>query len=333
MSPIPDGPLADTKIADLKLTGSPLLNYNSRGSGLPHAGHDFALEKVSLSYGHVITGGCTFAIGRKDIPIQISKIGYIDRLRWISQRYVVFWDVDDKRGWMLNGSNALLHLLRGSLEHSRTDSFCSQFLFDFSKLKQGPAIDVLVDQEHRRLPVSPSKEETYTETTISSLGTTETVTKTKTTITMLGNKVEELYEYLEKMIDHKSQVENPRCYNTKVRLRRHLEGWDFRDLSAGRDPFYLRVATLPASPFSWVEMTRAAQAITVFGKRFGELVTPSMGSTKFACPSWRSVPTGKYYLCASLADIQNIIDDTGGDIAGNTILVGPKLAWVNPSRT
>jgi hypothetical protein len=299
---------------------------------LPHAGHDFALEKVSLSCGQIITGGCTFGIGRKDIPIHISKVGYIDRLRWISQKYVVFWDVDDKRGWMVNGSNALLHLLRGSLEHSRTDKFRSQFLFDFSKLKEGSAIDILVDQGHRRLPVYPAKEETYTETTTSSLGTIETVTKTKTTVTTLGDKVEELYEYLEKMIDHKSQVENPKGCNAKVRLRRHLEGWDFRDLTASRDPFHLRVATLPTSAFSWVELTRAAQTITIFGKRFGELVTPSIGSTKVTCPSWRSVPTGKHYLCASLADIQSIIDDAGGDIVGNPVLVGPKLVWVNPSR-
>ncbi|KAK4145502.1 uncharacterized protein C8A04DRAFT_10591 [Dichotomopilus funicola] len=313
--------------------GSPLLNYNIRGSGLPHAGHDFALEKMSLSCGQIITGGCTFGIGRKDVPIHISKVGYIDRLRWISQKHVVFWDVDDKRGWMVNGSNALLHLLRGSLEHSRTDRFCSQFLFDFSKLKQGSAIDVLVHQGHRRLPVYPAKEETYTETSTSSLGTIETVTKTKTTVTTLGDRVDELYEYLEKMVDHKSQVENPKGYNAKVRLRRHLEGWDFRDLAASRDPFHLRVATLPTSAFSWVELTRVAQTITIFGKRFGELVTLSIGSTKVACPSWRSVPTGKHYLCVSLADIQSIVDDAGGDIEGSPALIGPKLAWVNTSRT
>ncbi|KAK1759673.1 hypothetical protein QBC47DRAFT_398481 [Echria macrotheca] len=313
--------------------GSPLLNYDIRGSGLPHAGRDVGLEKFTLTGGLFVTGGLTATPGQKDTPIHISKNGYIDKLRWISQKYVVFWDVEDKRGWMVNGSDALLHLLRGSLEHSRTDKFSSQFLFDFSKLREGPAIKVLVDQENRRLPVYQANEKTYTEKTTLSSGKTDTVTKTITPMTTFGDKVEELYEYLEKMIDHKCQIENPTVFRAKIRFRRHLEGWDFKDFATGRDPSHLRVATLPSNAFSWVELTRVARAITIFGKQFGELVVPSIGSSKTACPNWRSVPTGKHYLCVCLADIRNIIEDAGGDIACTPVLVSPKLAWLNPSKT
>ena len=35
----------------------------------------------------------------------------------------MLWDVDDQRGWLINGSSALLHLLRASLEFNKTDEF------------------------------------------------------------------------------------------------------------------------------------------------------------------------------------------------------------------
>jgi hypothetical protein len=304
--------------------------------GLPLASRDFALEKVSLSCGQILTGGCTFGIGKKDTPIHISKAGYIDKLRWISQKYVVFWDETDKRGWMVDGSNALLHLLRGSLELSRTDKFCSQFLFDFAKLKDrdslkhDSAIDVLLDPHHRRLPVYPAKEETHSETVTTTGGAIETVTKTKTTYKTLEDTVEELYGCLEKMIDHKAQLENPKGLNAKVRLRRYLEGWDFRDVVEHRDPFHLRVATLPGSAFSWVELTRSAQVVTLFGRGFGELLTPAAESNRAGCPVWRSVPRNKHYLCVSLANLQEIINDYGGDSIKHGISITPGLAWVNP---
>lgn len=232
---------------------------------------------------------------------------------------------------MIDGGTALHHLLRGSLEHSRTDIFRSEFLFDFSKLKDGLAIEVLLNPEHRRLLLYPSKEETHTETITGADGETKTETKTKTTYTTLGNKVEELYTFLERMIEHKSQIENTKGLDAKVRLRRHLEGWDFSDLTTNHDPSHLRVATLPASAFSWVELTRVAQAVTLFGKGFGELLSPTTDSARTKCSSWKSVPTGKHYLCVRLTDLENIVDDAGGDISADPVHITPDLAWINPS--
>ncbi|KAK3990798.1 hypothetical protein QBC44DRAFT_368771 [Cladorrhinum sp. PSN332] len=332
--------------------GSPRANYSIRQTGLPRAGREFALEKVSFSCGQFLTGGCTFGIGRKDTPIHISKASYIDKLRWISQKYTVLWDEEDKRGWMLNGATTLLHLLRGSLEHSRTDKFKSQFIFDFSKLKDSSvplrpdsAIDVLVNPDNRRLPLYPAKEETYTEISTTADGTSSTtVTKTKTTYKTLENKVEELYECLEKVIEHKAQTENPKGLSVKSapRLRRHLEGWEFHDMATGRDPIYLKVATLPASAFSWVEFTRATQVVTLFGRGFGYLITPTessnpVGTGTYRCAQnpWNKVPRDKHYLCVSVPDLQEIIEDSEGsvDLSAAAVTIAPGLSWTNPSKT
>lgn len=106
-------------------------NYNIRSSRLPNPGREFALDKVSFSVGQIVTGGCQFSIGRKDALVNISKqdYGYLAKLQWIEQRYVVLWDEEDKCGWLVKGTSALLHLLRASLEHCRKDKFSSGFLF------------------------------------------------------------------------------------------------------------------------------------------------------------------------------------------------------------
>ncbi|KAK3321777.1 hypothetical protein B0H66DRAFT_531143 [Apodospora peruviana] len=194
-------------------------------------------------------------------------------------------------------------------------SRCHVFLFDFSKLKDGSAIEVLLNPDHLRLLLYPSREETHTETITGADGDAKTETKTITSYTTLGNKVEGLCTYLDRMIDHKSQIEHTEEFNSKVR----------------HDPSHLRMATLPANAFSWVELTRIAQAVTLFGKDFGELLAPAMDSARIRCSSLGSVPIRKQYLCDRLADLQNIIEDAGGDISADPILTGAGLVWMNPS--
>jgi len=106
------------------------MNYAIKESQLKSPGKDFSLEKVSFSVGQIVTGGCQFSIGRKDILIRLTRVAYTAKLRWIRQRYFTLWDVDENRGWLVDGARALLHLLRSSLHLSATDDFSSEFLFE-----------------------------------------------------------------------------------------------------------------------------------------------------------------------------------------------------------
>lgn len=48
--------------------------------------------------------------------------------------------------------------------------------------------------------------------------------------------------------------------------------YNFKDLATNRDHVYLRVATLSTLGYGWVNSTRTIQAVTLFGKAFGELI-------------------------------------------------------------
>lgn len=115
---------------------------------------------MSFSVGQIVTGGCQFSVDYKDIPVRITRGGYIAKLRWIRQRYFPLWDVHDNRGWLLDGASTLLHLLRASLHQSSTDDFSTEFVFDESKFrepnqpyKKGAAREVLLNRVNSCGPI------------------------------------------------------------------------------------------------------------------------------------------------------------------------------------
>ncbi|KAH7175958.1 hypothetical protein EDB81DRAFT_615971, partial [Dactylonectria macrodidyma] len=301
--------------------GAAGMDYAIKPSQLQRPGRDFALEKVTFSVGELVTGGCTFGIGRKDTHVRITRGSYKAKLEWIDQKYVTLWDVIEQRGWLVNGSAALLHLLRTSLESSKVDKFRSEFLFEQDKFEESPnpatlssALDVLLNPVNQKLKLYPKDEYTYTETRI------------------LPN-VEELYETLEKLIDHNARVEaSYKGINAKPRLHDQLGGWDFADIATDRDPFYLRKATLPLHKLSWVDFTRAIPAINLFGKGFGDIIRASPmehDNPPAICRVWETVPTKRHLLCVSVSDLRDIIDRIG-DQWTNPITLAPGILWHNP---
>lgn len=315
------------------------MNYAIKRSGLPQPGREVSLEKFTLGLSHFVSGGATFGIGAKDTPIHVTKGDYIGKLRWISRKYVVLWDEQDKRGWLMNGVSALLHALLGSLEFSRTDHFKGAFELDIAKFKhnQAPttytsAIEVLLNEENRRMVLYPSSSSTTTETVVDKNGVATTSTKTTTTNCTVEDKVIELYEYFERMIEYKTTIETSPGIKTKLqRPLQHLEGWDFNELVSMRDPLYLRVATLGPNSFSWVKFTRSIHAITLFGKGFGNILRNAGIEDTVPCHHLSEVPTQQYYLSVGNSDVLNIIENFDGDTTTNPMRLTTNLVWHNAS--
>jgi hypothetical protein len=227
----------------------------------------------------------------QDVPLHLTRNGYIPNLKWIATKYVVLWDEADKRGWLVNGISALLHLVRAFLEHSSRDDFSSSFLFDPSKMndavghKPNSATGVLIDEQNMEMKIYPEKKREYF---------------------TFEDLVEQHYNILSQIMEAQRLVAGQNGIKLKLRMRKHLEGWDFRELATGRDP-YPRVATLHALAYGWVDFIRSIDAITLLGRGFGNIIQP----VEFdgMCPRWKSLPTQKYYLGASIFDLNNIMDD------------------------
>ncbi|KAL8314645.1 hypothetical protein RB597_007099 [Gaeumannomyces tritici] len=314
--------------------GGPGANYNIGRSLLPVAHAGCRLERAEISGGQLIHGTVTFALGAREKPIHVSRDGYIPKLKWITGKYVILWDEESRRGWLVNGASALLHLLRASLGHSQKDKFKSAFLFDESSFIEAEghnnadsAIEVLINERNLRLPLYSERSETVQSETSKGKFSKSQLSATRTSkFYCIQDRVEHLYGILEKMIDHQTAVERRDGVQMPEWPRRQLEGWDFREVFADRDPLYPRVATLDTIGKGWVDFTRGIHAITLFGRGFGDLMRPGGQSAAAACTRWSTLPRGGCYLAAAVSDLMEIMR-VDGDPDANPRRLSERLLW------
>ncbi|KAK6356038.1 hypothetical protein TWF718_000412 [Orbilia javanica] len=103
--------------------GSATADYNVQSSGLRNPHEGCALENTRLRPGLQIQGDSQLAISWRDRPASVTRGSHFERIRWIHEKYVILWDKKDMRGWLVNGTSALLHLLRRSLVQMSRGNF------------------------------------------------------------------------------------------------------------------------------------------------------------------------------------------------------------------
>lgn len=299
---------------------------------LPTAHSGCALEKAEISAGQFVTGTVGFRFGNKEKPVHISRFGYLTKLQWISSKYIVLWDEEEKKGWLVNGASALLHILRASLEHSK-HKFQSAWLLDPGALgdpsdmsQPDYALQILIDQRNRDLKLYIDKTEVYDEETREGQAITS-VSRRQARHYRLEDRVEHIYNILEKLIDHQTDAERRDGLQINPRPRRQLEGWDFSDVVKDGDPFFPRVATLETIGKGWADFIRTIHAVTLFGRGFGELIRPYVpNTTPSPCSRWSLLPNRRYYLAACVSDLHDIMDNNG-DSSSNPRRLCDNILW------
>lgn len=274
----------------------------------PHAG--CALANKSVSEGKIISNGPAFDLGAKDKPVQVSRSGYIPRLEWMATKFVLLWDEGDKRGWLINGTSALLHVVRASLAHDKNGDFSSAFLFESLQESNKPdkansAIHVLINRNNLGLRLYREQDEYL----------------------LLESRIEYFCNMLEKLIDHQAKIAKDRDVKWSDKPRKYLEGWDFEDLARKLDPLHPRVATLEAGGKAWVDLTRAIQAVTLVGSGFGDIIRPAVADF---CHHWAKLPTKQYYIASCLSDLRGVIKEHGSHADGH-VRLGDNLIWHTPT--
>ncbi|TPX11347.1 uncharacterized protein E0L32_001165 [Thyridium curvatum] len=302
----PAARLSGTKFVDRFGHGAFLKGFSSMAvatyaverSGLPAPTLGCILQKVVITAGMHVTSGFEFALGKRDIPARMTTHGYVPLLRAVSQKYVLFWDERDKRGWLANGVSALLHFLRGSLELDRLSKFSSVLKMKLSDLQEadgtyGPAsaIEFLTSQHNMSLPLYAERDGKFY---------------------CLQDRVEHLCNVLAKLIDSQEEM-GPYQGLSLFRPRGKLEGWDYKDIPSLRDPLHPKVATLHNTGKAWVDFIRGIKAVTIFGRGFGELLQPNTGaaaSSSSCCP-WSTLPKDRFYIAAHVTDLAEIMEANG----------------------
>jgi hypothetical protein len=270
--------------------------------------------------------GMTFGKWNKNSPLYLSRdTCFTRRIHFARSIYVVLYDTHDRRGWLVDGASALLHLVCAQLSSKRISSSPLFKLQDFehSVHKSGPdvAMNALLLEKNLKLPIFEEwDEEVYL------VGEDEKLeTKKRKVSWNLKNLVEETYGILEQIHEHQvKQLATPGL-GLRATDRDMLEGFGFRDIVEGDNPLRPRVTMLKSSGRGWVDLTRKLRATTLMARGLGELIVPDH-SFRDLCPYWTCVPKRHDYL-ASCTWLLREICDRGGNEDSNPLELFDGIYW------
>ncbi|KAI0594169.1 hypothetical protein F4775DRAFT_606762 [Biscogniauxia sp. FL1348] len=327
-------------------TGTTGANYDIDWSCLTKPNQSCAFEKVSISGGRYISAGVSLAIGIKDKPIHIHFGDDFNRmLSVIGQRHFVFYDVEDRRAWLVDGASGLLHLLRASIRQLRNEYEAhSKFLLADDQFEEActahtgsaAARSFLLNESNQNLRLYVKSRETWTEiTTQAKDGKQEEVTKEKVTYLCVKDRVEQICNVLAQMIAHQDDVHTQAGVGFRLRHTplQQLEGFDFMDVATNQGTLWPKVSELHQVGAGWAGFTRAIHALAFFGTGFGELFEPVGREGECRSCLWNhSVPKGQDYLVACVAELEGILK-RNGDVKTQPWRLIDKIYWHTPGKS
>jgi hypothetical protein len=268
-------------------TGHPQTALNISGSGTKSSPAYIAIDRIYLEGGLYAIGGVNACLNQKEQPIVFGEIRDDSEVfDWIAEQFITFYDVTDRRAWLVDGASALLHLVRISLqldENKLEPTY--HWVFSKDELKEdwtnfgghAAAIRTLKEWENRALNV-------YIKNQTISDG------RRINTYSTFGDRVNKVLHSLELVIEYQIRIaaeggiKVPQTFDT----RRGILGFDILDLVKSRPQCVPRVERSSSGDNSWVRLLPAIGVLTIFGKGFGDLICPSNPET--ICAAWRYVP-------------------------------------------
>lgn len=129
--------------------------------------------------------------------------------------------------------------------------------------KPTSAVKVLTSDRNRDLKVYPgSREGFYQKESAQTDGSGRDVKRTrKRGYFLFEDLVKQHQNNLEQIIDYQRHTATQDEVKMKMRVRKHLEGWDSVELATDHDP-YARVATLQAMGYGWVHFVCGSSALS-----------------------------------------------------------------------
>jgi hypothetical protein len=327
-------PLLGQKLTRSPETGTADVRYDKIGwTGPNFSSSGCALEKLSITAGKIITGGATFAKGNRDTPIHLSLGGpYLQEIHLARNINVVLYDTKDRRGWLVDGASALLHIVRTQLSSS---PYCSSPLFkieDFQHADPGNGANAaqvaLTDARNMEMAIFEDIERWSESTTAGQ--TTMEETKTKATKWCFQDLVRQTWHILEQIQDHQSKMLAAPGTSLRFTDRDKLEGFGFMDIVIGQNPLRPRVSVLKSSGRGWVDFTRSIGAISLLGRGFGDLIVPAFDANDL-CRAWESVPKDQDYLVVCTTTLQEICRKNG-DTESDPLELVQDIYWYKADK-
>ncbi|KAH8696893.1 hypothetical protein GQ44DRAFT_119407 [Phaeosphaeriaceae sp. PMI808] len=307
--------------------GHATANHNISASGLLKTPSSIVIDRLYLEGGSSVVGGMNMNFNKKEKSFWLhQESDYPRLLKWVGLQPFIFYDVSDRRAWLLDGLSALLHLTRISLHLDQIDDESPyEWVFDAAKLKDTwdgcsgrlAALKTLKDWDNLRMNV-------YVK---------DGSNRNDLQYEKLGERVERLLHSIEIIVDRQVKVAQQDGIRISQTLdpRRGVVGFDILDIVAPLGPIDARIQRLDMLGCGWIDLVPPIGATTIFGKGFGELIRPKDSNS--VCGLWKTVPVNNDYLAASLSTLKMLYDrrlqrmEPGLGIGEMT----SKILWSSPN--
>lgn len=293
--------------------GSNTADYIIKWSSLCSPREDYHVEKAQLSVSKIGGGALTFSRGNREKPLHNpakSEI-YTRSLEKIMDNYVILYDVESRRAWLIHAIQALLHLIQTYLRTNRLENGdpVLRLAGDVppENIDAKTALELLMDRDNMRLDVSRSTERARP-------GDSRTTADDE--IYCLRDVVKDRLEKLEQMIAYISDRRSETSVGFRIRtsLAEQLVGYDFMQVAGGGTHASPLVTKLRHEGRGWRDFVGWIDAPVLFGKDFGELLKPTQSSERGTCTDchWNcDVPIGRELLCVSMSVLEQLVQQRG----------------------
>ncbi|KAM0250769.1 hypothetical protein ACHAP5_001986 [Fusarium lateritium] len=286
--------------------GSPNAKQDIKAAGLPRSPASLRIDKLYIEGGATVIGGFMMDINKKDQPFWLQREkDYPDLLNWVKLRPIVFYDVEERRAWLVDGASALLHLVRISLQLDITDPESAyDWVYDSSKLKdewpgvggRQAAVNTLKNWDNRALGLHIIGKRTDANGVL--------VPEYST----FEDRVKKILHSIEILIDQQEKAASQDGFKISQTWdpRQDIVGFEVMDIIGPSGPIYPRVQRINSWGHGWTELVPSIGLTTIFGRGFGDLIRADEPGE--LCPNWRFVPSGKDFLVASVSTIQMLYE-------------------------
>ncbi|KAM0475418.1 hypothetical protein ACHAP7_007317 [Fusarium lateritium] len=305
MDPRLDGIGANTSDS-ISLHRNPDAKQDIKAAGLPRSPASLRIDKLYIEGGATVIGGFMMDINKKDQPFWLQREkDYPDLLNWVKLRPIVFYDVEERRAWLVDGASALLHLVRISLHLDTTDPESAyDWVYDSSKLKdkwpdvggRQAAVNTLKNWDNRALGLHIiGKRPDANGVLVPEYSTFE-------------DRVKKILHSIEILIDQQEKAASQDGFRISQTWdpRRDIVGFEVMDIIGPSGPIYPRVQRINSWGHGWTDLVPSIGLTTIFGRGFGDLIRADEPGE--LCPNWRFVPSGKDFLVASVSTIQMLYE-------------------------
>ncbi|KLJ10556.1 hypothetical protein EMPG_14063 [Blastomyces silverae] len=312
--------------------GHAMANQNISASGLQKPPASIVIDRLYIEAGSHVVGGLHTSINKKDQPFWLERESdYPSLLKWVSLQPIVFYDVSDRRAWLVDGVSALLHLVRVSLYLDENDPESPyDWVFDASQLKDTwdgctarlAALKTLKSWDNLNLNV-------YVKECTGRDG--KLVIKYST----LEERVKKILHSMEILVDRQVKVASEDGIKISQSLdlgRKGMVGFDILDVVTPLGPIHTRIKHLHSWGHGWDDLIPAIGVTTIFGNGFGDLIRPDNPDT--VCSHWKSVPTCMDYMATSVSTLKMLYEkrlqrvEPGLGIGEMT----SKITWTSPCQ-